>query len=127
MILGIGVDAVCISRMEKLGDATLKRIFSTEELEEYENLHAVAEIKNQYLASRFAVKEAYAKARGLGFGSKISPQEITTKKDENGKPFIVLKGKTLENAPKCNVQLSITHEDPLAIAFVVLEGFDGQN
>ena len=43
------------------------------------------------------------------------------KKEATGKPSLVLCGTTLDNAPRAAVHLSITHEEPLAIAMVVLE------
>ena len=125
MILGIGVDAVSIERAGKLSGRTLEKIFNETELEEYKDLEtAHPDIKAQFLASRFAVKEAYAKARGTGFCDIVVPNEIRTAREENGRPCVVLCGKTLDNAPKAAVHLSITHEKPLAIAMVVLESED---
>ncbi|MBO4409858.1 MAG: holo-ACP synthase [Spirochaetales bacterium] len=125
MILGIGVDAVSIERAGKLSGRTLEKIFNETELEEYKDLEtAHPDIKAQFLASRFAVKEAYAKARGTGFCDIVVPNEILTAREEDGRPCVVLCGKTLDNAPKAAVHLSITHEKPLAIAMVVLESED---
>lgn len=122
MIVGIGTDAVSIERAGRLNERALARIFNPREIEEFKSLEkAQPEIRAQFLASRFAVKEAYAKARGLGFGSEISPSEICTCKDSEGKPFIELSGRTLEKSPSLICHVSITHEMPLAIAFVVLE------
>ena len=125
MILGIGVDAVSIERAGKLSGRTLEKMFNEAELEEYKALEtAHPDIKAQFLASRFAVKEAYAKARGTGFCDIVVPNEIRTAKEEDGRPCVVLCGKTLDNAPRAAVHLSITHEKPLAIAMVVLESED---
>lgn len=128
MIIGIGVDAADITRSGRLSDSARKKIFHPLELEQYEALSgADRQIRDQFLASRFAVKEAYAKARGKGFCAEIVPSEICTCKDENGKPFIRLYGKTAQNAPLCEMHLSITHQMPLAVAFVILEVNDGKN
>ena len=125
MILGIGVDAVSIERAGKLSGRTLEKMFNEAELEEYKALEAAhPDIKAQFLASRFAVKEAYAKARGTGFCDIVVPNEIRTAKEEDGRPCVVLCGKTLDNAPRAAVHLSITHEKPLAIAMVVLDSED---
>lgn len=122
MILGIGVDAVSIERAGRLEGRVLEKMFHENELAEYKALeNAHDDIKAQFLASRFAVKEAYAKARGTGFCDIVIPNEICTRKEEGGCPCVVLYGKTLDNAPKAAVHLSITHEKPLAIAMVVLE------
>lgn len=125
MILGIGVDSVSIERAGRLSDAAVKRFFAPQEVQEYLSLRdAHPEIRAQFLASRFAVKEAYAKARGLGFCGDIVLSEICVVKNEAGCPSIQLSGKTAEAAPKCKIHLSITHEAPLATAFVILETED---
>lgn len=122
MIVGTGIDAVNINRSKKLNSDFITRWYHADEIKEYEKLSGAHEdIRAQFLASRFAVKEAYAKARGTGFGSSVIPSEICTCKDKNGKPFIKLYGTTLKNAGKENIHLTITHEDPLAIAMVILE------
>lgn len=122
MIIGTGIDAVNIQRAKKLDTAFISRYFSDEEVRDYENLsNAHEDVKAQFLASRFAVKEAYAKARGTGFCADVVPREISTVKDSLGKPEIKLYGSTAKRAGNAKIHLSITHEDPLAIAMVVLE------
>ncbi|MBP5551961.1 MAG: holo-ACP synthase [Spirochaetales bacterium] len=122
MILGTGIDAVSIQRMKKLQGRVLEKMFSASELAEYAALESAHEdIRAQFLASRFAVKEAYSKARGTGFCETVVPNEISTLKEEDGRPYILLSGKTLDNAPHCVIHLTITHEEPLAIAMVILE------
>jgi len=122
MISGIGIDAVSIERVKRLDRHFLERVYNECELGEYallENAHE--DVKAQFLASRFAAKEAYAKARGTGFCETVVPREVYVKKESSGKPSLVLCGRTLDNAPRAAVHLSITHEEPLAIAMVVLE------
>lgn len=122
MIIGTGIDAVNIQRAKRLDNAFVQRYFSPEEIREYEGLKSSHEdVRAQFLASRFAVKEAYAKACGTGFCENVVPSEISTVKDKNGKPMIELAGRTLKSSKKATVHLSITHEDPLAIAMVILE------
>ena len=100
-------------------------MFSPCELEEYSKLEKAHEdVRAQFLASRFAVKEAYSKARGTGLNGLVIPNEITTAKEKDGRPYIILSGSTLDNAPRAVIHLSLTHEQPLAIAMVVLESDD---
>lgn len=120
MIIGTGIDAVNIERTKRLDDAFIKRYYNTAEVQEYLNLKNDA-AKAEFLASRFAVKEAYAKAYGTGFCKDVVPSEITTCHDNNGKPFIKLSGATEKSAKDAAIHLSITHENPLAIAMVILE------
>ncbi len=122
MVSGIGLDAVSLERVKKLDRHFLEKVYNSHELEEYEMLeNAHEDIKAQFLASRFAAKEAYAKACGTGFCETVIPKEIYVKKEKNGKPSLVLCGTTLDNAPRVAIHLSITHQEPLAIAMVVLE------
>lgn len=125
MILGTGIDAVGIQRVKNLGEAFINKVYSPVEIEQYKALeNAHEDIRAQFLASRFAVKEAYAKARGTGFSDIVIPSDITTCSDDSGRPFIELSGKTLDNAPLSVIHLTLTHEMPLAIAMVVLESVE---
>jgi holo-[acyl-carrier protein] synthase len=127
VILGTGIDAVSIDRMKKLQGRVLEKMFNPEELERYRELeNAHEDVRAQFLASRFAVKEAYAKARGTGFSAVVVPNEIITRKEEDGRPYVALCGTTLDNAPKSVIHLSLTHEQPLAIAMVVIESVNEQ-
>ena len=79
-------------------------------------------LPNHSLAARFAAKEALAKA--LGDPKLLSWSEIEIVKDELGKPSIQLHGATKERVEALGIsaiQLSISHEQELASAFVVLE------
>lgn len=122
VVSGIGIDAVSLERVKKLDRHFLEKVYNERELEEYALLEKAHEdIKAQFLASRFAVKEAYAKARGTGFCETVIPHDIFVEKDSNGRPSVCLSGITLDNAPHEAIHLSITHESPLAIAMVILE------
>jgi len=126
MICGIGIDAASIERTGRLDEHAINRIFHPDEVAQYKSLNSAAKsVRDQFLASRFAVKEAYAKARGLGFCQDIVPAEICTCEDPLGKPYIKLCGRTGENHPaNQNIFVSITHQEPLAVAVVILEGGD---
>jgi holo-[acyl-carrier protein] synthase len=79
-------------------------------------------LPNNSLAARFAAKEALAKA--LGDPKLLSWSEIEIVKDELGKPSIQLHGETKERVVALGISaihLSLTHEQELASAFVVLE------
>lgn len=122
MIRGIGIDSVSISRMGKVSEGFIRKYFHEAEQADYAALsEAHDDIKNRFLASRFAVKEAYAKAVGKGFSSDVIPNEICTKKNESGAPYVCLYGKTLKQNGSLKCYLSITHEADLAIAVVVIE------
>ena len=123
MICGIGIDAASIERAGRLDRHAVEKIFHPLEVERYSALENAAQsVRSQFLASRFAVKEAYAKARGTGFCENVIPCEICTTEDENGKPEVHLYGRTAQHHPANQIiHVTITHQKPLALAVVILE------
>lgn len=122
MIYGVGTDIVEVKRFEKWikDPQMIKRFFSDDEIIEKINVQADCE----HYASRFAAKEAFSKALGTGFNG-ITLNEISVVKNEEGKPFLNICGKTKEllekRCGKCNIHLSLSHEKEFAIAYVVIE------
>jgi holo-[acyl-carrier protein] synthase len=115
MISGIGVDMTELDRIRKIiarQDRFPERILTSKEMAVYNNLPEKR--RAEYLAGRFAAKEAFSKAVGTGIGEKLSFQDIEIEKDELGKPFI---SKPL----KKGVHLSISHSREYAVAQVVIE------
>jgi len=90
-------------------DKFLSRILHPEERERF-NTFQSDKRKAEYLAGRFCVKEAYAKALGTGIG-KLSFHDICCLNDAAGKPYI--KGNT-------NTHVSIAHTDTIATAYVIV-------
>ncbi|MDR1868217.1 MAG: holo-ACP synthase [Treponema sp.] len=122
MIYGIGVDIVSVSRFERWNrqPGLIERFFHSEDLM---FARSAGTDFSRVLASRFAVKEAFAKALGSGFAG-ISLKDITVRREQNGKPFIVLFESALrvfEKSGAQTVHLSLSHEKEYAIAFVILE------
>jgi holo-[acyl-carrier protein] synthase len=122
VIKGIGVDSVSIPRFIKKNFSShiIQRMFHPSEVKQIHTLEG--ESRFSFMASRFAAKEAFVKALGEGFRA-IAPSHIAVVVDELGKPTLQLDEKDrmrlhLENV---RIHLSLTHEDPTAIAFVVLE------
>ena len=67
----------------------------------------------EFVAGRFAAKEAYSKAVGTGIG-KSEFLDIEVKNDERGKPILITSTEYI-------VHLSISHSKEFAVAQVVLE------
>jgi holo-[acyl-carrier protein] synthase len=79
---------------------------------------------HEFLAGRFAVKEAVLKALGAGFGGAIALCDIGTITAEDGCPELHLSASALCASELLNLsqwQVSISHENDLAIAFVVAD------
>lgn len=123
MILGIGTDITSIIRfqqnIDEHGQRFVDKILSESEKPLYEKTNQ----KAQYLASRFAAKEALAKALGTGFQEGVSMPSISILHNEKGRPYFELTGKALDLAQAMGVKqlhLSISHEKEFALAFVIL-------
>lgn len=119
---GIGVDAVAIERMDiqRMGMHVVTRLFHPDEVAEVLTLTFTR--RAEFLASRFAAKEAFVKALGTGFRG-IAPKDICVAVDAMGRPSIVLNPaiQASMNLQSARIHLSLTHEKTLAIAFVVVE------
>ncbi|MFB1082989.1 holo-ACP synthase [Jeotgalibacillus sp. JSM ZJ347] len=117
MIHGIGLDIVEIERIATLLNRQPKiarRVLTELELSQFNELGEKRKI--EFLAGRFAVKEAYAKAIGCGIGRELSFQDIEILKEASGRPYI--------RHPEYNVHVSITHTKEYAAAQVVVEKAD---
>jgi len=119
MITGIGLDIIELDRIRRIVDRQpgfIKRILTMNEIEKFATLSK--ERKVEFLAGRFAAKEAYSKALGTGIGEGIGFQDIEVINDEKGKPYINILKETLENP---SIFVSITHTRQYAAAQVILQ------
>ena len=122
MIKGIGVDAVYVHRMKKWRNipGLLERYFHSEELSAALEKGSNADFS---LAARFAAKEAFGKALGIGLRG-IVLKDIMVKNKHYGQPEILVSGTALlalEDSGAGKIHVSLTHEKDSAIAMVVLE------
>ena len=124
MIFGIGVDLCDIARIKKLhekyGRKFAKKILTEKELKQLEQ-RAVPE---QFLATRFAAKEAAVKALGTGFIDGVAFHSIEITNLASGKPQIFFHDKAKEECEKHSIissHLSLSDEKNHVVAMVVLE------
>lgn len=123
MIVGIGVDAVDVERFARVLERTPRtreRLFTTEELAYTDTLADPM----PSLAARFAVREAVMKALGVGLGA-FEFHDISVSRSESGQPRIRQSGRAAELAHHRGVerwQVSMSHTDQLAVAYVIAEG-----
>ena len=94
MIFGIGTDIIQISRIEtalaRNGERFAEKILGPEELEKYRHRKAkVAARGIRFLATRFAAKEAFSKAIGLGMHMPMTWRAMQTINVASGKPVVV--------------------------------------
>ena len=128
MIYGIGTDIIQISRIEaalgRHGDRFAEKILGPEELEKYQRRKAkVAARGIRFLATRFAAKEAFSKAIGVGMHMPMTWRAMQTLNAPSGKPVAVTSGILKEFMEKngLTAQVSITDEAEYAVAFVLVE------
>ncbi len=137
MILGIGVDITSVSRIEHLwqefGDRFFEKFFTKNENEKAMKIKVEQDNflpRLAYYAKRFAAKEAFSKACGIGIGRGINFCDIEVNNDELGKPFIAILNQKIDflhqhfRTEKLSFHLSLSDEMPIAQAFVIIESMD---
>jgi holo-[acyl-carrier protein] synthase len=124
VIHGIGTDIVSVARMqtnlERYGDRFARRILTEHEYEQFRGIYHPA----RFLAKRFAVKEAVAKALGTGLSAGVHLRQICVVNDDRGKPSLSYSGHAATLCREAHIyrsHVSISDEEQYAVAFVVLE------
>lgn len=128
MIFGIGTDIIQIARVEaalaRNGERFAEKILGPEEMEKYRRRKAKVDARGiRFLATRFAAKEAFSKAIGLGMRMPMTWRAMQTLNAPSGKPVAVTSG-ALQQFMEQNgltAQVSITDEAEYAVAFVIVE------
>ena len=124
-IIGIGVDIVNNNRLKKLikNKNFIKRIFTNYEQKSSNPLRN----KVNYYSKRFAAKEAFSKATGLGISKNLHFKNIEIKKDKKGRPSIYIAKPTSKYLKKkfkvksFKTNLSISDEKNYSIAYVIIQ------
>lgn len=128
MIYGIGTDILQISRIEaalsRHGDRFAEKVLGPEEMEKYRRRKAKVEARGiRFLATRFAAKEAFSKAVGLGMRMPMTWRSMQVLNAPSGKPVAIASGalKEFMETNGLSAQVSITDEADYAVAFVIVE------
>ena len=124
MIYGTGIDIVEISRFERFiqegNDALFTRLFTPQEL----SYCSVKKKSAQHYALRFAAKEAFFKASGLGLRDGMTWRDVEVVNNDLGKPDLCLHGRAAEIFSELGlhkVHTALSHDGAYAVAMVVLE------
>jgi holo-[acyl-carrier protein] synthase len=124
MIFGVGTDVVEIERikgaLERHGERFALRILCPPELERFKRHRLPA----NYLAKRFAAKEAFTKALGTGIRSPANWHGVWVRNLASGKPVLEFSDalqKLLETKGVTSTHLSLSDERGVAFATVILE------
>ena len=124
MIYGIGIDIVNIRRIgrviDRWGTRFINRVFTTREISFcFQRPRSVSS-----LALRFAAKEAFSKAIGLGMRGGIRWRDIEVVQNPNGRPDLNVTGEALSFCRKEGIgrwYVTLSDESYYGVAVVVLE------
>lgn len=127
MIYGIGIDLVNIKRMEKVitrwDDRFINRIFTSGEIDTCKK----RAFPPSAFSLRFAAKEAFAKALGLGMNNGVSWRDIEVYHFPGGKPGLRVHGRSSEICRENSItgfHISLSDDGDYGTAMVVLEKND---
>lgn len=128
MIYGIGTDVCDIRRvaaaLARRGERFAQKVLGPREIEVYRLRGARFPARGlAYLATRFAAKEAFAKAIGLGLRLPMTWRDCEVLKAASGQPEIHLHGALAAwfAARGLRAHVSLSDETDIATAFVVVE------
>lgn len=122
MIRGIGTDIVELGRIEASGLERLARRILTER--EKEALPEPKRRKLEYIAGRFAAKEAISKALGTGIGGLVSFMDMEILADGKGAPCVTISSEAhqrLFGQKLVRIHCSISHSEQYVMAMAVAE------
>ena len=124
MIFGLGTDVVEIHRVDKAlqrwGERFARRILVDSELKRF----AAHRLPANYLAKRFAAKEAFTKALGTGIHAPASWHGMWVINLPSGKPelrFSEALDALMKRKGVTHAHLSLSDEKGVAFATVILE------
>ncbi|MBF0780683.1 MULTISPECIES: holo-ACP synthase [unclassified Granulicatella] len=115
MIVGIGLDVIELDRIaqaRKKSEKFAQRILTEREYQVYHELGEHRQI--EFLAGRFAAKEAFSKAFGTGIGA-VSFHDIEVLPGTKNRPIMTC------SKFSGHIFVSITHTQTVAAAQVILE------
>jgi len=128
MIVGIGLDVVELARLERIirqphGPRFIQKVLTALESERLAGLSDRRKL--EYIAGRFAAKEAVVKALGCGIGASVGFLDIEIAAGDQGKPLCRLSPASWRRLGLQNdryiIHVAITHERNLAAANAIVE------
>ncbi|MDH4619553.1 holo-ACP synthase [Brevibacillus sp. AY1] len=126
MIVGIGIDLVEIERIAALMKRQSRALDRMLTIQERSLLEGKSEGRQiEFVAGRFAAKEAASKALGTGIGTVISFLDMEVLPNESGKPEMKINPEVFHrlgmDPSRIRVHLSISHSTYQAMAQVLVE------
>jgi len=131
-IAGIGMDLLRLDRVQRVFERHpgrfVRRILGPAEIEVFERRYRRDPRRGiRYLATRFAAKEAFSKAIGLGMRMPMAWSRMQTLNGPGGRPYVRLSeplaGWYAQRFGAAHV--SVTDEHDIVAAYVVVESLAG--
>lgn len=127
-IAGIGLDIIRVERIQgvydRFGDKFLRRILGAQEIEVFHRRFNRDPRRGiRFLATRFAAKEAFSKAIGLGMHTPMAWSRMQTLNAPGGRPVVKLSDPLASWYAQRygRAHVSVTDESDMVAAFVVVE------
>ncbi len=124
MIYGIGVDVLEPQRIVRLlelyGERFARRVLTEDEWPHYQR----SARPMQFVANRFAAKEAFSKAMGTGFRFPVTLGQINVLQNRRGKPELYYRAdlqRLVDAEEIAGAHVTISDERSVVCAVVVLE------
>lgn len=126
MIIGVGTDLIDIERVRKIleqssGVRFIERVLTPEERKLAEDRKGRL---TEFVAGRFAAKEAVVKALGCGIGKQVGFQDLQIAPGALGRPECSITKEALHCLGfefTVRIHVSITHTETMAAAYAVAE------
>ncbi|KQW42049.1 MULTISPECIES: holo-ACP synthase [unclassified Roseateles] len=132
MIYGIGTDVCDIRRIRETlarrGERFAEKVLGPHELAVFRERRGKVEARGvAYLATRFAAKEAFSKAIGMGMRMPMTWRAMEVVKAASGKPEVALHGELADwfVSRGLSAHVTVSDEQDYAVAFVVVERIAG--
>lgn len=122
MIVGIGVDIINMSRLDRslsLKDPFVLKTFTEKEIEAAKQKQE----PERYFAARFACKEAVFKCLKMD-GNTIRLNEIEIRNSDIGYPTVTLLGNLKKHADErgiVSIEVSLSHEEDYIVAYAIAQ------
>ena len=127
-LAGIGIDLLRVERIEQAlarrGDRFAQKILGAEEFAKFTaRRNRDPQRGVRFLATRFAAKEAFSKAVGLGMRMPMTWRRMQTLNAPGGRPIVVLAEplKAWYEARFGAAHVSLTDEHDMVAAYVIVE------
>lgn len=132
MIIGIGTDIVAVARIDALlqrhGFKALSRLLHPDEIASSYARYGdnIDERHARFLAKRFAGKEAFSKAVGIGISSGMRFKDICITNNAEGAPLLQYEAVTADViqkrlGTKIKTHISLSDERDTCVAFAIIE------